>query len=232
MTALKMSAQEIISFIANAEKKTPVKVTFEGELIGVIPDSVTKLGNVLFGDWTEIAPLLGGLKENKDYIVEQDARNSAVPLLDKRQINARIEPGAIIRDQVAIGDNAVIMMGAVINIGAEIGAGTMIDMGAVLGGRAIVGKNSHVGAGAVLAGVIEPASAEPVRVGDNVLIGANAVVIEGVQIGSGSVVAAGAIVTQDVPENVVVAGVPARIIKEIDEKTQQKTALEDALRTL
>ncbi len=190
------------------------------------------MGNVLFGDWEEIKPLLVNLEENKTYVVEQDARNSAVPLLDKREVNARIEPGAIIRDQVAIGDNAVIMMGAVINIGAEIGAGTMIDMGAVLGGRAIVGKNSHVGAGTVLAGVIEPASADPVRVGDNVLIGANAVVIEGVQIGNGSVVAAGAIVTKDVPENVVVAGVPARVIKKIDEQTQQKTALEDALRTL
>ena len=226
MTATKMNAQEIIQFIANAEKKTSVKVTFEGQLAGAIPASVIKLGNVLFGDWKDIAPLLDGLTENKDYVVEQDARNSAVPLLDKRDINARIEPGAIIRDQVEIGDNAVI------NIGAEIGSGTMIDMGAILGGRAIVGKNSHVGAGAVLAGVIEPASAEPVRVGDNVLIGANAVVIEGVQIGSGSVVAAGAIVTQDVPENVVVAGVPARVIKEIDSQTQQKTALEDALRTL
>lgn len=228
MTATKMNAQEIIQFIANAEKKTSVKVTFEGQLATAVPSSVVKLGNVLFGDWKDVAPLLEGLVENQDYVVEQDARNSAVPLLDKRAINARIEPGAIIRDQVEIGDNAVIMMGSVINIGA----GTMIDMGAILGGRAIVGKNSHVGAGAVLAGVIEPASAEPVRVGDNVLIGANAVVIEGVQIGSGSVVAAGAIVTQDVPENVVVAGVPARIIKEIDAQTQQKTALEDALRTL
>ena len=208
MTATKMNAQEIIQFIANAEKKTSVKVTFEGQLATAVPSSVVKLGNVLFGDWKDVAPLLDGLVENQDYVVEQDARNSAVPLLDKRAINARI------------------------NIGAEIGAGTMIDMGAILGGRAIVGKNSHVGAGAVLAGVIEPASAEPVRVGDNVLIGANAVVIEGVQIGSGSVVAAGAIVTQDVPENVVVAGVPARIIKEIDAQTQQKTALEDALRTL
>lgn len=232
MTAQKMSAQEIIAFIGDAKKKTTVKVTFEGDLVGKVPESVVKLGNVLFGDWQDIAPLLTNLTENKDYIVEQDGRNSAVPLLDKRYINARIEPGAVIRDQVTIEDNAVVMMGAIINIGAEIGQGTMIDMGAILGGRAIVGKNSHIGAGAVLAGVIEPASAEPVRVGDNVLVGANAVVIEGVQIGSGSVVAAGAIVTQDVPENVVVAGVPARIIKEIDEKTQQKTALEEALRTI
>ena len=214
MTAQKMSAQEIIAFIGNAEKKTNVKVTFEGELATAVPASVTKLGNVLFGDWKDIEPLLANLTENKDYVVEQDGRNSAVPLLDKRHLNARIEPGAIIRDQVTIEDNAVVIMGA------------------ILGGRATGGKNSHIGAGAVLAGVIEPASADPVRIGDNVLVGANAVVIEGVQVGNGSVVAAGAIVTQDVPENVVVAGVPARIIKEIDEKTQQKTALEDALRNL
>ncbi|EHJ57631.1 2,3,4,5-tetrahydropyridine-2,6-dicarboxylate N-acetyltransferase [Streptococcus urinalis FB127-CNA-2] len=232
MTSEKMTAQEIIAFIGNAEKKTKVKVTFEGQLSGQVPESVIKLGNTLFGDWKDIAPLLSKLVENKDYVVEQDGRNSAVPLLDKRYINARIEPGAIIRDQVTIEDNAVIMMGAVINIGAEIGRGTMIDMGAILGGRATVGENSHIGAGAVLAGVIEPASAEPVRIGNNVLVGANAVVIEGVQVGNGAVVAAGAIVTQDVPENVVVAGVPARIIKKIDSQTQQKTALEEALRHL
>ena len=118
MSATKMNAQEIIKFIADAKKKTPVKVTFNGELHGTIPWSVVKLGNVLFGDWEEIKPLLVNLEENKTYVVEQDARNSAVPLLDKRDINARIEPGAIIRDQVEIGDNAVIMMGAVINIGA------------------------------------------------------------------------------------------------------------------
>ncbi|GAA3322854.1 hypothetical protein GCM10020331_044390 [Ectobacillus funiculus] len=75
-----------------------------------------------------------------DYVVENDRRNSAIPLLDLKGIKARIEPGAIIRDQVEIGDNAVIMMGALINIGASIGEGTMIDMGAVLGGRATVGK--------------------------------------------------------------------------------------------
>lgn len=164
--------------------------------------------------------------------MENDCRNSAVPLLDKKYINARIEPGACIRDQVEIGDNAVIMMGAIINIGAIIGEGTMIDMGAVLGGRATVGKHCHIGAGAVLAGVIEPASATPVIVEDDVLIGANAVVIEGVHIGRNAVVAAGAVVIEDVPANSVVAGCPARVIKEKDAKATEKTELVDALRSL
>ena len=108
----------------------------------------------------------------------------------------------------------------------------MIDMGAVLGGRATVGKHCHIGAGAVLAGVIEPASATPVIVEDNVLVGANAVVIEGCRIGENAVVAAGAVVVNDVPANAVVAGCPARIIKYKDEKTVSKTALVDALREL
>ncbi len=54
-------------------------------------------------------------------------------LLDMKEIKARIEPGAFIRDQVEIGDNAIIMMGAVINIGSVIGEGTMIDMNVVSG---------------------------------------------------------------------------------------------------
>ena len=87
----------------------------------------------------------------EDYVVENDCRNSAIPLLDMKDVKARIEPGAFIRDKVEIGDNAVIMMGAIINIGAVIGEGSMIDMGAVLGGRATVGKNCHIGAGTVLA---------------------------------------------------------------------------------
>jgi tetrahydrodipicolinate N-succinyltransferase len=108
----------------------------------------------------------------------------------------------------------------------------MIDMGAILGGRATVGNHCHIGAGTVLAGVIEPASATPVIIEDDVLIGANAVVIEGVHVGKGAVVAAGAVVIEDVPDNAVVAGCPARVIKMKDEKTSSKTGLEDMLRKL
>lgn len=232
----KMSAEEIINYIGNSKKITPVKVYVQGDISNVnFPSDIKVFKSndlaILIGDYNTIEPIL---KDNdlNDVYVETAAQNSAVPMLDIKHINARIEPGAIIRDQVSIGENAVIMMGAVINIGAEIGDKSMIDMGAVLGGRAIVGKNSHIGANAVLAGVVEPASAQPVRIGDNVIVGANAVVLEGVQVGDNAVVGAGAIVTKDVAENEVVAGVPARVLKVKDQKTTDKTKIESTLRKL
>ena len=230
-----MTAQEIINYIATAEKKTPVKLYVkEKEPIDYGKAKVFGAGDkIVFGDWKELGPIIDANSDKiSDIVIENDARNSAIPMLDKKNINARIEPGAIIREQVQISDRAVIMMGAIINIGAVVGEGSMIDMGAVLGGRATVGRNCHIGAGAVLAGVIEPASAKPVTIGDGTLVGANAVVIEGVQVGRNCVVAAGAVVIDDVPDNMVVAGCPAKIIKERDDKTNSKTALEAGLRNL
>lgn len=231
-----MNAQEIIDYIANSEKKTPVKLYVNTTAPVDFGSAKVFGGNgsyIVFGDWQELEPILAANREAiADYVLENDRRNSGVPLLDLKTVKARIEPGAIIREKVEIGEGAVIMMGAVINIGAVVGKRTMIDMGAVLGGRAIVGDDCHIGAGTVLAGVVEPASATPVIVEDGVMIGANAVVIEGVHVGKNAVVAAGAIVIEDVPENAVVAGSPARIVKMKDAKTEGKTALVEALRTL
>ena len=230
-----MDAYEIIRYIAESKKKTPVKLYVKEKAPLDYGDAkVFGAGDkVVFGEWSELKPLLENQRDRiEDVVIENDCRNSAIPMLDKKDIQARIEPGAIIREQVEIGKNAVIMMGAVINIGAVVGEGTMIDMGAILGGRATVGKNCHIGAGAVLAGVIEPASAVPVVIEDGVLVGANAVVVEGVHVGRNAVVAAGSVVLEDVPENAVVAGVPARVIKQKDEKTISKTELIDLLRTL
>ena len=232
-----MDAQSIIEYIRTSKKKTPVKIYVWEKRPVAFPNChvfpAAPGCKLVFGDWKDISPVLDANKDAFDHLeIENNCRNSAIPMLDMKNIPARIEPGAIIREQVEIGSNAVIMMGAILNIGAVVGDGTMIDMGAILGGRATVGKNCHVGAGAVLAGVIEPASATPVIVEDNVLIGANAVVIEGCRIGHDAVVAAGAVVVEDVAPNTVVAGCPARVIKHKDEKTASKTSLVDALRTL
>ncbi len=233
-----MDAQQIIDYIAGSEKKTPVKV-YVNTTGPVDFGSAKVFGDpaggsfTVFGDWAELGPILEANQDRiRDLVVENDRRNSGVPLLDMKDVPARIEPGAVIREKVSLAPGAIVMMGAVLNIGASVGEGTMIDMGAVLGGRATVGARCHIGAGAVLAGVIEPASATPVIVEDGVLVGANAVIVEGVHVGKNAVVAAGAVVLQDVPENAVVAGNPARIVKYRDEKTDARTALVDALRTI
>ena len=233
-----LSAQEIIQYISDAKKSTPLKVYVNGHFENVtFPESFKVFGSehskVIFceaDEWKQF------YQQNHSLIteleIEMDRRNSAIPLKDLTNTNARIEPGAFIREQAIIEDGAVVMMGATINIGAIVGEGTMIDMNATLGGRATTGKNVHVGAGAVLAGVIEPPSASPVVIEDNVLIGANAVILEGVRVGAGAIVAAGAIVTQDVPAGAVVAGTPAKVIKQTSEVQDSKRELVSALRKL
>ena len=232
-----MDSYELIDKIAKSEKQTPLKVTFKGKFNQEIKNLEGFFGDDHFGilfcslkDWEQIQDKHD--QQIDDFIIECDRRNSAIPMADLTKYNARIEPGAIIRDYVKIGDGAVIMMGAVLNLGSVVGKGTMIDMNVVLGGRAYVGENCHIGAGAVLAGVIEPPSADPVIIEDNVLIGANAVITEGVRVGKNSVIAAGSVVLSDVEPNSVYAGIPARKIKEVDDKTLGKTQMIQALRNL
>jgi tetrahydrodipicolinate N-acetyltransferase len=232
-----MDSNQIIKTIAEAKKKTPAKIYLKGKLdkinFGELDFYGSSVSGILFCEFSEFEKFY---EENKEHItkyrIEVDRRNSAIPMADLTKYNCRIEPGAIIRDMVEIGDNCVIMMGAVLNIGAVIGERTMIDMNVVVGGRAVVGKNCHIGAGTVLAGVIEPPSADPVIVEDDVLIGANAVVLEGVKIGKGAVVAAGSIVVKNVEPHTVVAGVPARFLKKVDDITKSKTQLMEELRNL
>ena len=166
--------QEIINIIATSEKKTPVKCYIkEKEAIDYGSSKVFgSEDKIVFGEWNELKPILEANADKiEDIVIENNCRNSAIPMLDLKNINARIEPGAIIRDNVEIGNNAV------------------------------------------LAGVIEPASATPVIIEDDVMVGANAVIIEGVHVGKNAVIAAGAVVLEDVPDNAVVAGCPAKIIK-------------------
>lgn len=89
--------------------------------------------------------------------------------------------------------------------------GITIDDGALIGHGVVLATLNHD---------MDPEKRQqlhpaPIHIGKRVWIGANATVTSGVTIGNNSVVAAGAVVTKDVPANVVVGGVPARIIKEI-----------------
>lgn len=226
---------QIAQYIKDVKKSTPIKLYISGDISQDDLEGFEYYGIpsscIIFTQIDEAKIFIETHNSKiKSYRLEYDRRNSAIPLLDTTAIQARIEPGSFIREGAIIEKGCIVMMGAVVNIGAVIGQDTMLDMGCVVGARVQVGKKCHIGAGAVLAGVLEPPSKTPVIIEDDVLIGANAVVIEGVRIGAGAVVAAGAIVTQDVRPNEVVAGNPARVVKMKDDKTMSKTELLDDLR--
>ena len=61
---------------------------------------------------------------------------------------------------------------------------------------------------------VDKEESKAVRIGNHVWIGTRAIILKGVTIGDGAIIAAGAIVTKDVPEKTIVAGIPARVIKE------------------
>jgi 2,3,4,5-tetrahydropyridine-2,6-dicarboxylate N-acetyltransferase len=232
-----MDSYEVIKKISESKKKTPAKVYLQGKLDKIDFSNYDFYGSavsgILFIEYDQLENLLNKNKKHiTKYRIEVDRRNSAIPMADLTKYNCRIEPGAIIRDMVEIGDNCVIMMGAVVNIGAVIGEKTMLDMNVVVGGRVIVGSNCHIGAGTVLAGVIEPPSAEPVIIEDNVMIGANVVILEGIKVGNGAVIAAGSVVIKDVEPYSVMVGIPAKLIKKVDDKTKGKTQLMEELRKL
>ena len=102
---------------------------------------------------------------------------------------------------------------------AEIGEGFLVDhvSGLVIGGGVVIGKNCDVRQNVTLGGNFNKTDAEgrlyPI-LGDNVSLCAGAVVVGPVKVGNNSIVGANSLVTRDVPDNVIVAGVPAVVIKE------------------
>jgi 2,3,4,5-tetrahydropyridine-2-carboxylate N-succinyltransferase len=173
-----------------------------------------------------------------------------------KEAGFRAVPPSAVRRGAFIAKNAVLMP-SYVNIGANVGEGTMIDTWASVGSCAQVGKNCHISAGTGIGGVLEPLQANPTIIEDNCFIGARSEVVEGVIVGEGSVLAMGVFITQSTkivnrqtgeiiygkvpPFSVIVPGtLPdpkggpslacAVIVKTVDAKTREKTAVNELLR--
>lgn len=122
----------------------------------------------------------------------------------KKQFNfpALLHPTAIVSGNADIREGVQIMAGAIVQAGARIGENSIINTKASIDHDCQIGPNVHVASGATLCG--------NVVVSNDVFIGAGATITPGVYIGSNAIIAAGAVVLEDVADNDLVMGIPAR----------------------
>ena len=126
--------------------------------------------------------------------------------------NVKIWHFAYVGDNTEIGDNVKIGSLSHVDYDVKIGNDTMIEGLVYIPPLSRIGKNVFIGPSASLTNDPFPPSEKliGVTIEDNVIIGSRAVIKAGVIIGENSVVAMGAVVTKNVPDNTVVAGVPAK----------------------
>ena len=117
-------------------------------------------------------------------------------------------PSAVVSPSARFGDGSTVLAAAVVNASAELGDNVLVNTRATVEHDCRLGSHVHVATGATLA--------SGVQVGDGAHVGAGATVIQGVRIGSRSIVGAGAVVLRDVEDGLVVAGVPARVLRRVD----------------
>ena len=122
------------------------------------------------------------------------------------EVVSAVHPAATISSAAAIGRGATIMAGAIVNAGASIGDNVIVNTGAIVEHDCVIGDHVHIATGARLASTV--------RVGEGSHIGLGASVRECCQIGRNVIVGAGAVVVNDVPDAVVVIGVPARVVSQ------------------
>lgn len=113
------------------------------------------------------------------------------------------------------GKNITIGKQVFINMGCKFQdqGGIFIDDGTLIGHNVVLATLNHAQSPEERGDMIPAA----IHIGKKVWIGSNATILPGVTIGDGAIIAAGAVVSKDVPPNTIAAGVPAKIIKEIEE---------------
>lgn len=116
-----------------------------------------------------------------------------------------IHPTAFVAHNTNISASCQVLAGASVCVDASLGIQTIVNTNASIDHECQIGKGVHIAPGVTLGGCVE--------VGDFSMIAIGATVLPNIKIGTNSIVGAGSVVTKDIPDNVVVYGNPARLIR-------------------
>ncbi|MDG9675548.1 NeuD/PglB/VioB family sugar acetyltransferase [Micromonospora sp. DH14] len=136
---------------------------------------------------------------------EARARIDFLASRNGRRAGSLVSPAATVGARCELGDGSVLWPGAILTTDVRLGRHVHVGTGATVSHDAEIGDFATLLPGSRVAGSS--------RVGQGATIAAGATVVNNISIGAGAMVGAGAVVVHDVPENVVVVGVPARILR-------------------
>jgi sugar O-acyltransferase (sialic acid O-acetyltransferase NeuD family) len=177
-------------------------------IAGFLDDNPDALGK--FGRFAPVHPLTGHKPSNEfTYLI-----GLGMPALKEKLVSPLIaagaefltfiHPQALIGARVKLGQGVVICPGAILSVDIEVGDFAMVNLNCTIGHDASLGPWTSLSAQCDITGYV--------RVADRVFMGSRASVIPDKSVGSRAIIGAGAVVVRDVPPNVTVVGIPARIL--------------------
>jgi sugar O-acyltransferase (sialic acid O-acetyltransferase NeuD family) len=116
-----------------------------------------------------------------------------------------IHPSAMISSFASIGEGNMILHGSIVQAAARIGNHVILNTGSQVDHDCVISDFVHIAPGVILCG--------NVHVGEGSFIGTGAIVIPGKKIGAWSIIGAGSVVIDNIPDNVIAVGNPAKVIK-------------------
>jgi len=118
-----------------------------------------------------------------------------------------IHPTTVVSRFCQIGEGSMLLQGAIVQARSKVGKHVIINTGARIDHDCELADYVHIAPGCTLCGTV--------KVGEGTLVGAGSVILPGIKIGDWSVIGAGSVVTRNVPDGVVVAGNPARQLRQV-----------------
>ena len=206
-----MKQKNIVLFGAGGHAKVVIEAAIKAQrkIAYIFDSNATKEGCLLLNLSIKAYRTLSDISDNTEFIItigNENFRKQWYQVLSKHISAARlIHPTAAVTDFCSIGLGTVVLAHASINPDARIGCNVIINTGAIVEHDCTVGDHSQIAPNATLCG--------GVSIGECTLIGAGATVIPGIKIGNNVIVGAGSVVIKDVPDNIIVAGNPAKNIQ-------------------